>query len=64
MDRSAVLTYRTTRVANLDTRRQVLALYERSIQLSKQAVTRFGAQDVEGALEQLDQGAAIRVEFF
>jgi flagellar protein FliS len=55
MDRSAVLTYRTTRVANLDTRRQVLALYERSIQLSKQAVTRFGAQDVEGALERLDQ---------
>jgi flagellar protein FliS len=55
MDRSVVLSYRTTRLANLDTRRQVLALYERSIQLSKQAVSQFNAQDVDGALERLEQ---------
>jgi flagellar protein FliS len=57
MESSALLSYRTTRVANLDTRRQVLALYDRSIQLSKQAVVRFGLRDVAGALERLDQCA-------
>ena len=55
MDRSAILSYRTTRVANLDIRRQVLALYERSIQLSKQAANQFSAENVEGALERLGQ---------
>jgi len=45
--------YRTTRVANLDARRQILALYERSIRLSRQAVTQFGLRNVQGALEQL-----------
>jgi len=45
--------YRTTRVADLDARRQILALYERSIRLSRQAVKQFGLRNVPGALEQL-----------
>ena len=55
MDRSGILSYRTTRVANLDARRQVLALYERSIELSRQAATQFNAHNVDSALERLGE---------
>jgi len=53
MERDCLLGYRTTRVDNLDTRRQILALYERSISLSRGAVTQLRVKDVPGALEQL-----------
>ena len=53
MDQHFRPSYRTTRVANLDTRRQILALYEHSIRLSRQAVIQFRARNVQGALEEL-----------
>jgi flagellar biosynthetic protein FliS len=53
MERASLLGYRTTRIVNLDTRRQILALYERSISLSRAAVTQLRVKDVQGALEQL-----------
>lgn len=53
MDQYFQASYRTTRVANLDTRRQILALYEHSIRLSRQAVRQLGARNVEGALQGL-----------
>jgi hypothetical protein len=50
MGHSAVLAYRTTRVAKLDKPRQVLAP-----QLSTWAVKRLGEHDVEGAHERWGQ---------